>query len=262
MIKSFAYGWDSGSRLILFSLCAVMFMTSEVMAQTAKKPGERDAGSPRTMSVEVSIYLLDLTECQSSVLPAYREFTEHDDTAPLVRLVQKVLREIRAGKKVSYWSPDVYEEAIAILSGKQYYSSEGKQPAAGNAVTSREDIRTFVDNTVAPPLIELLCVPEGLGVNPKQSMSGSDLMNSLYSQSPWIEDYFTGSKQPSGPVAEIRVGEWSRFFTREEILAFDAELQRIKRPENGQAVGDFDNLRALVHAAAIDPNLTILFSLS
>jgi hypothetical protein len=263
MKQLLVHGWSSGSKLSLFHLCALMFFSAGLIAQTTIEPRERDAGSTRIMSVEVTLYLLDSKECQSSVLPAYRAFSEHHDTDLLVRLIQKVLPEIRSGKRHSYWLPEFYEEAIAILTGKQYYSSEETQPTESNAVTSKQDYRVFVDNSVAPSLIELLCVPQGLGVNPKQSMSGTELMNYLYSQSPWIEDYFTGSKQPSGPLAEIKIGESSRFFTREEVLAFDAELRRIKRPEDEHAaVNEFDDLSALVHAATTDPNLMILFSVS
>lgn len=248
-------------RRILY-FYAAMFLCSGIVAQNVPKGKGSWTGSDKTMSVQVLIYLLDVQEYQGSVVPAYREFTERDDSRALVRLIQGIVPQIRSGEKPSYWPADVYEEDIAILTGKQYYSSKGGQPTGG-ATTSRDDLRMFVDNSVAPFLVELLCLAKNRGLNPKQNMSGSDLMSYLYSQSPWIEDYFTGAKHPSGPVAEIKIGEWSQFFTKEEILAFDAELLRIKRPENKRTVlDDFDNLRALVHAAATDPNLTILFSIS
>jgi hypothetical protein len=261
-VKQFLVSVKSNRPRRILYLCAATFLNSGMVAQDVPEGKKSETGSGKTMSVQVSIYLLDLQEYQGSVLPAYRAFAEQADSRALVGLIQSVLPQIRSGEKPSYWPSDVYEGDIAILTGRQYYSSKGKQPTEG-AMTTTDDLRLFVDNSVAPFLVELFCLPRNRGLRPKQNMSGSDLMSYLYSQSPWAEDYFGGSKRPTGPVAEIKIGEWSQFFTKEEILAFDAELLRITRPENKRAVlDDFDNLRALVHAAASDPNLTILFLIS
>jgi hypothetical protein len=92
-------------------------------------------------------------------------------------------------------------------------------------------------------------------------MSHRALVNYLYSHSRWIEDYFTFAKEPNGPIPEIKVGESSRFFSRDEIKMFDAELSRIHRPHDAEVIADgFDNLRALVHTAAANPNFKLLLS--
>lgn len=211
------------------------------------------------MGVEVAVYLFDPRPYEESILPAYRKFLEKSDTRSLVSLIQSVLPEVRTGKRNSYWSPEVYEEDIAILTGKQSYSPGGKQVSPTDAPTLA-DIRLLIDNSVGPSLVELLCLPEDRGAIPKQSMSRTALDNYLYAHSRWIEEYFTGSKEVSGPVLEIKIGEWSRFFAAEEVEAFDTELSRMPSPNDPQVLEDgFNNLRSLVRAAKQDPNLMLLY---
>src|SRR5262249_5637704 len=141
-----------------------------------------------SMGVDVVVYLFDPRPYEQLVLPAYRAFLERSDTGPLVGLIEHVLPELRAGKQSSYWSSAVYEEELEILTGRQVYAAGGrKTPPTG--VTTKEDMRLFVDNSVVPALLELLCVPEDRGFAPKQSMSQTALDNYLYAYSSWIEDY-------------------------------------------------------------------------
>jgi hypothetical protein len=214
------------------------------------------------MSTDVLIYLFDQEPYERSLLPAYRTFVEKADTGPLVKLLNDAIPQldlIPNGYSPPSWSKAVYEEDIAILTGKEYYSSQAKKPKEGETTTP-EDMRLLVHDQVAPELLELLCIPRNLGVKPEQSMSRTALDNYLYSQSRWIEDYFTGSKHVTGPVPEIKLGEWSQFFTTEEVEAFDKELSRIERPTDERVLADgFDDLRTLVHTAATHPNLRLLY---
>ncbi len=205
------------------------------------------------MSVDVYIYLFDPQPYEGSLLPAYRTFVDKRDSGPLVKLLRDAIPQL--GSVVTgYGEPGLsqqsYESYIATLTGKEYYSSQAKEPKEGD-VTTPEDMRILVDNSIAPNLLEVFCISRNLGVNPEQSMSRRALMNYLYSQSRWIEDYFTGSKQ--------NLGEWSQYFSKEEVEAFDRELSRIQRPPAQQVLADgFDNLRAVVHAAATNPNLRLM----
>jgi len=215
-----------------------------------------------TMSVDIFIYLFDPQLNEGSVLPAYRTFVDKADTVPLVKLLRDAITQLDSmpiGQSAPRWPKAVYEEDIAILTGKEYYSSKAKEPKKGD-VTTPEDMRILVENSVAPELLEVFCIPRNLGINPEQSMSRTALVNYLYSQSTWIEDYFTGSKHVTGPVPEIKLGEWCQFFTQDEVEAFDRELSRIERPTDDRVLADgFDNLRNLVHMAATNPNLKLLY---
>jgi len=149
------------------------------------------------MSVDVYIYLFDPQPYEGSLLPAYRTFVDKRDSGPLVKLLRDAIPQL--GSVVTgYGEPGLsqqsYESYIATLTGKEYYSSQAKEPKEGD-VTTPEDMRILVDNSIAPNLLEVFCISRNLGVNPEQSMSRRALMNYLYSQSRWIEDYFTGSKQ-------------------------------------------------------------------
>src|SRR6185437_11124059 len=137
----------------------------------------------------------------------------------------------------SYWPPEIYEEYIAILTGKQPYSASRKE-ILQSAVTTWEDMRNLVERQVAPDLVLLLCMPQEMGFNPKQSMSRTALDTYLYAHSRWIEDYFTGANEVSGSRPEIKIGEWSRFFTKAEVEAFDIELSNIAYPTDPQVLED------------------------
>ena len=249
---------------VLLYLIALAFLANTGAAKdvTHAKQREAEKSEKQIMGVKVSVFLFDLREYDRSVLPAYQTFVKSSDTRPLVGLLQSLLSEIRSGKRASYWSAEVYQEEIDILMGKQYYSSQGNEQQEGS-ITSPEDLRRFVEGNVAPDLVRVLCIPHEFNFKSEQSMSLTALDNYLYSQSSWIEDYFTGSKELNGSVPEIKLGEWSRFFTQEETETFDAELSRMARPSDERVLNDgFDNLRALVHTARTTPHLRLLFVIS
>jgi hypothetical protein len=254
---------SKADRAVLY-LIALAFLANTGAAKdvTHAKQGEAEKSEKQIMGVKVSVFLFDLREYERSVLPAYQAFVKTSDTRQLVGLLQSLLSEIRSGKRASYWSAEVYQEEIDILMGKQYYSSQGNEQQKGS-ITSLEDLRRFVEGNVAPDLVRVLCIPHEFNFESEQSMSLTALNNYLYSQSRWIEDYFTGSKEVTGAVPEIKLGEWSRFFTREETETFDAELSRMRRPSDERVLNDgFDNLRALVHTARTTPHLRLLFVIS
>src|SRR5260370_1288179 len=123
-------------------------------------------------------------------------------------------------------------------------------------------MRFFVQNFVGPSLSEIFCLPHDLAMNPRQNVSGDKLTGYLYSKSRWIEDYFTFSKEVSGPIPEIKLGEWGRFFSDEEVRAFDLELSKMNKPQERELRADFDNLYNIVHLAAVDSRFRLLISVT
>lgn len=251
-------------RMQVFAVFVVAALFgNDALGQDVTQLHVNRAVSPKveTMSVQVFVYLFDKEQYDRSVLPAYRTFVEKADTGPLLKLLRNAATEldsISTGEWTPPWSKSVYEEDIAILTGKEYYSSQGREPKQGD-ITTPEDMRILIDDQVAPELMGLFCIPRNLGFKPEQSMSSTALMTYLYSQSRWIEDYFTFAKQVSGPVPEIKLGEWSQFFSEEEVATFDRELSQMKPPTDEQALKEgFENLRTLVHTAATNPNYKLL----
>ncbi len=191
---------------LLWYLVIGALFSVNALAQHAIQPNVNEKASPtvKTMGVQVLIYLYDKGQCEGSVLPAYRAFAQKAVTDPLVMLLRDVIPQVESiptGYGAPSWSPAIYEDYIATLTGKEYYSSLGKEPKQGD-VTTPKDMRILVDELVAPDLIRIFCLPRNLGFKPEQGMSSTALMTYLYSQSRWIEDYFTFAKEVSGPVSE------------------------------------------------------------
>jgi len=236
-------------------------MLLQVQENVTAQVSQRGWGQGVSMGVEVYIYLFDTQEYEHSVLPAYRGFKERSDKGPLLKLLRGAMSHAAASRTGREVSPpeEIYQHYVDVLSGRQHYGSERKEGSDQTGPTTAQDMRLFVDNSVAPVLVTVFCLPRNEGIQPEQSMSGAALMNYLYSQSKWIEAYFTFAKEPSGAVPEIRIGDWSRFFSKEEVLAFDDQLSKMQRPDNDAVLaGGFDNLCALVHAAATNPKFAIL----
>jgi hypothetical protein len=244
-------------RWVLLCTVMLLWLLDSMGAQVSQR-GQTQGAS---MGVEVYIYLFDTHEYEHSVLPAYRSFKERADKGPLLNLLRSASYHAEASQTVGEVSAseEIYQHYADILSGRQHYDSERKEEADQTRPTTAQDMRLFVDDSVAPGLVTFFCLPRDEGIQPEQGMSSAVLMNYLYSQSKWIEDYFTFAKEPSGAVPEIKIGDWSRFFSREEVLEFDDQLSKMQRPNNDEVLADgFDNLRALVHAAANNPNFAIL----
>ena len=215
------------------------------------------------MGVTVKLFLVDLREYDSILLPAYRAFLQQSDPKPLVSLVERALSPFSVQRKRGLLKKpdDVYQEYADILRGKVFYSSTGSR-ASTSGSASKEDLRLFIDNSVAQDLFMLFCTPEVANFDPEQNMSRTALMQYLYSQSRWIEDYFTFATEPSGPVLDIRLGEWSRLYSADEINEFNDEIGRMPRPSDPEILADgFDNLRSLVKAAATRGKVGLLVSI-
>lgn len=204
------------------------------------------------MGADVAVFLFDVRRYERELLPAYRSFVERSDVKPLVSLLHQALPTAATGRRQrSFVRPrEVYQEYIDILVGRVYYNSQGEPPGEPPHGTSAEDLRLFVDRSVAPALLKLICVPSTADFDTEQDMSKRGLTKFLYEHSRWIEDYFTFAKEPSGPRPEITLGEWNRLFSKEEVHAFNREVARMATPSDPETIEDFANLRALLRAVS------------
>ena len=206
------------------------------------------------MGVEVTLCLFNTAIYERSVLPAYRAFKNNSDTGPLLALLQEAFPDGRPTSDRNF--------SLVSPAAKQYYIEKLTSGSVSHSHSPSEELCTLVDNEIAPSIADALCVPHENGKRAEQNMSEPPLMSYLYSQSEWIERYFTFAKEPSGAMPEIRMGEWSRFFSIDETRTFEDELLKIRRPiENGSLKGELDELRKLVHMAVLHPTLAILVSI-
>jgi hypothetical protein len=216
------------------------------------------------MGVDVVLHLFDIGKYERVLLPAYRAFLDSSDRRRLIELFDELLPTIESRHDkfglISH-SADVYQEFRGILSGELPYSSTGESGPALRE-TSPQDLRIFIDGQVLPVLLRLVCVPQTTGFYPEQNMSERPLMSHLYEHSRWIDEYFTFGREPTGPTPEIKLAEWGRLFSKDEVRQFDAELSNMPRPVDGEElIADFDNLRALVRAVDQEPTLDLLLSI-
>lgn len=153
---------------------------------------------------------------------------------------------------------EVYQEYVDILAGKVYYNSRGEDAGHPTLRTSHEDMRLFVERSVAPALLRVFCVRSHGAIDSVQNLSGPGLTSHLYGYSRWIENYLTFAKEPSGHIPEIKLGEWSRLFSKEEARTFNQKLVRMALPNDPDVGKEFNNLRALIRAGSAIDGLGLL----
>ncbi len=203
--------------------------------------------------------LIDLPAFDQRLIPTYSSYVKSSDTSGLVELVRHVISNYAAemGTVPDIPSLEVWQEYLDILTGKVFYSSDGT-PHAQLSETSASDLRILIDNSMAPDLMPFICIPHDLRAV-EQDMSHRQLMTYLYDHSRFVEDYFTFATEPTGRTPQIRLGEWSRFFSPDEVRQLDQEVSKMPRPEDRSVIdGGFDNLRALLQTAAVRSDLGLL----
>lgn len=213
------------------------------------------------MGVGVSIFLFDRRKYQQELIPAYRSFVQKSDTEPLVGMLETAISLVNlASVKRSFLteSPAVYREYADILAGTVFYSSTGESASGPHQRTSDEDLQLFARRFAAPALLALYCVAPTQGFKPEQDLSQPGLAQHLYGHSRWIEDHLTFAKEPSGETPEITLGEWSRFFSQEEVRTFDRQLSQMPVPDDPEVADEFNNLRSLVHVSSVTEHLGLL----
>jgi hypothetical protein len=213
------------------------------------------------MGTAVALNLIDLPIFERRVVPAYSLYAASSDASGLVTLAKNAIAEYPnvVGKVADLPSIEVYEEYLNILTGKVFYRSDGT-PHDQLRETTPDDLRLLIDNSIAPALMRLMCIPYDLPAV-EQNMSHRQLMMYLYDHSRFVEDHFTFAIEPSGSTPPIKLGEWSRFFSADEVRKLDQELARIPIPEDRDVLnGGFDNLRSLVHTAVQQPQVGLLLT--
>jgi hypothetical protein len=187
------------------------------------------------VGLDYYVHLFDLRAYHEKALPAYQAFFEQGDSAPLILLLQEIIR----GLDVSAALPgptlsdrEEYEEDIGILDGSVYYAPGiNYKTSRGGRKTTRKNKLMYVRDQLIHMVLMALCVPRDRGVNPEQNMGRSPLIPYLYEHSEWIERRFTGWELRGG-MLEIPEGECAlELFSEEDLQEFKAELADIPAPE-------------------------------
>ena len=224
-----------------------------------KTKGTSEVRKAEVMGTRTSVVLVDLNRYESELLPAYLAFMERSLTEPLQDLLERSFSAIDSMDQGRFTlSVEVYREYADILAGRVYYSSIGDYEHSKRK-TSPDDLRLFVRESIAPAVLWLRCVPHDAGFPALQCVSDDSLTDYLYERSRWIHDHFTFAREPSGPTPVIRLGDWGRLFSRDEVEIFNRELIGMQRPTDPKVEG-FDNLCGIVRKAALNLSLGLLLS--
>ena len=188
------------------------------------------------MGLSYYVHLFDLRAYREKALPAYQAFFEQDNSAPLILLLQEIIRGLDVSAALpgpTLLDREMYEEDIGILDGSVYYAPGiDYRTSRSGRKTTRENKRIYVRDGLIRMILMTLCVPRDRGVNPEQNMTRSPLIPYLYEHSKWIEDRFTSVEELRGGVLEIPEGEDAlELFSEEDIHDFCAELAKVPAPE-------------------------------
>jgi hypothetical protein len=216
------------------------------------------------MGLRVHLLLVDLEGYTNKLLPAIRSFRDSLDPAPIRIIVDEAKRVADMAQPDGRFlgeSSEVYEGEAAILEGKAFYNRRGSVPDYPDQQTSKEDKLFLLEQCIAPSLFADLCLASSESPRPWQGMSDPELMNLLYENSDWIQDYFTFAKSVCGQSLEVTIGEWSQLLSASEVAEFVQELDRIPEPSNPQVSKELKNLRTIATAASSNPSYGLLMCL-
>jgi hypothetical protein len=242
------------SIAVTILLCCIIVVQSSSIKPLAPKTPEvkRFEGGLSGMGMDVSVQLFNLKVYNEKILPAYQALLEKDDPKLLVELLKNLAQE---GD-----SKEFYNEAIGILDGTVHYAPDDYSFNLGIRETPRGAKQIFVEDNLSSRLLLAYCVPYDKGVNPKQDMSRSLLVDYLYKKSKWMKSLFTFSSTVHGASLQLTMGESSEFFTKEDLIKFKTELNKLPIPKDLQTRTEFENLHSLVKLALTDPNLALVLS--
>ncbi|HEY4354752.1 MAG TPA: hypothetical protein VGN16_03315 [Acidobacteriaceae bacterium] len=209
------------------------------------------------MGVDVTVILFDYERYLSVLIPAFDAARQSGDTQGIASLLEETAQSPTASK----WADlpqEVLDEFLGILRGEVPYSVSGN--AVVRDVTTHDDMMYFIRHLCVPDLIGLF-IPEVAGFVAEQNMSRSTLPRFLYERSEWIEEYFTFSREVSGPVVEPPFGEWCGLFSPSEVDEFHRELLGISPLEDPVLAREVTNLQRLVAAAHANKCWSLLMRL-
>jgi hypothetical protein len=184
-------------------------------------------------AVRTYLCLFDLPPYDRKVAPALRLYKEKFDPAGVVVLMREIATLLPALRKDPGRTVPDDDEC------KHWIDSLA--PDAGYK-PSEQTLRE-----VADLLIESLCLPHGLGFNPKQDIE--KLAPTLSLRSEWFADLMDGGEELAGGRLEFSLGSQSLIATRQQIHQFREEVP--DEPE-------YEELRSLLKAADTNENYTLL----
>ncbi len=249
-------------------------------------PAER---SQERVGINTQIQLLDMVSYRERVLPAIHAFHEHADPQPLVRLLG--IAAEHAPEEHQWGAPDLYgdrqfrrikDELDRVLDPNkrqelsrelarrhnQWLSrnagphlltrAEALAAAASleRSASSREVAEEMIRSTIAPALVEFLCIKWNEGVNPNQELRWSPLLPYLSSHSDFMHLIFAG--MVNGRHLEISTGESTDLFSHQDLETTRSVLNNMARPTRDDWLeAEFKNFETLVERALQDPNLAL-----
>jgi len=217
------------------------------------------------MGFDNHIHLFNLKVYRERVLPAYRAFLDSGDSEIFIPLIRECISILEANPQLSndlLWNKEICEEDIGVLNGAVYYNSKGNYGSnTGKRETTREDKQFYAREIVSPNILQVLCVPHYEGTNSVQNLTRTPLTHYLYERSDWIMELYTRGHEVGGGPLEIFIGEWSEFFTNEDLQEFSDELSKVSAPNDSIPRKEYENLRTLLKLALEDEDLTLVLSL-
>ena len=154
------------------------------------------------MGLDYYLHLFDLRTYREKALPAYQAFFGQDDSAPLILLLEEIIRGLDVNAALpgpTLWNKEGYEEGIGIIDGSVYYAlGSNYETRRSGRKTTRDNKRMYVRDQLIHTILMALCAPRDRGVNPEQNMTRSPLIPYLYEHSKWTEDRFTSVEELRG----------------------------------------------------------------
>lgn len=217
------------------------------------------------MGAEVQVVLFNRRIYKERVLPAYKLFLEKDNHTSLIELLRECIQKLDANPRLAeelLWNREIIEDDIGILTGTVYYSPDGNRSNQDKNGESDRIKREYAREVLASNILRVLCVPREKGLNPTQDMTNNPLIHYLYGRSKWIKDVLTFARPVHGKSLELALGESSEAFNKQDIQEFTAELDKMPKPDDPDLRKEFNKLRALLSAAAENPDLTLVLSIT
>jgi len=233
--------------------------------ENERTSGEKPQRKSSVMGTEVQVVLFNRRTYQERVLPAYKLFLDKGNHTSLIELLRECIQKLDANPRLAeelLWNREIIEDDIGILTGTVYYSPDGSRSNRDKNGEGDRIKREYAREVLASNILQVLCVPREKSLNPAQDMTNSPLVHYLYSRSKWIKDILTFARPVHGKSLELALGESSETFSKQDVQAFTAELDKMPKPQDPDLRKEFDKLYALLRAAVEDPDLTLVLSIT
>jgi hypothetical protein len=183
------------------------------------------------MEPRTYICLFDLKAYDEIVAPAMRLYTEKYDPEMVVQVLERLADREPEGD-FKHWIDSIRPD-------------KGYKP-------SPQTVQELCEM-----LIPGMCLPREPGLNPMQD---ADVLTPwLGAQSEWFADLMAGGEELAGGSLEFGFGTGRLVATREQVLQFRAEMERVPLPSEGYAkvAPEFLNLRKVLKRATEEKSYTL-----